>query len=214
MANRERDERKAKLREERLREEAAAQASERRERLRQAAAPRPCSRRSWSSSPSIVISQSGSDSDGGNAGDIADAGLVNGQLEGIPQDGLVLGEPGATAKVIEFGDLQCPVCKEYAETVIPKLIAGPVRQGKAKLEFRNYLIIGAAVARLPGRRRSPPGEQGKRLELHRALLPQPGNRELRLRRRRLPGGGRAGRRGARTSRSGTATARAPRSRRR
>ena len=44
--------------------------------------------------------------------------------------------------MIEFGDLQCPVCKEYSETVIPKLISGPVRQGKARLEFRNYLIIG------------------------------------------------------------------------
>jgi protein-disulfide isomerase len=141
MANRERDERKTKLREERLREEAAAQASERRQRLLKLGAAAVFGA-ILIVAAAILVSQSGSDSGGGNAGDIRDAGLVNGQLEGIPQDGLVLGEPGVRTRVIEFGDLQCPVCKEYSETVIPKLIAGPVRQGKAKLEFRNYLIIG------------------------------------------------------------------------
>ena len=144
MANRERDERKAKLREARLREEAAAQASERRQRMFKLGAAAAFAAIVIVAA-AILISQSGSDS-GGDSSNIQDAGLVNGQLKGIPQSGLTLGDPAAKAKLIEFGDLQCPICKEYAETVIPKLISGPVQQGKARIEFRNYLIIGPQSA--------------------------------------------------------------------
>jgi protein-disulfide isomerase len=89
----------------------------------------------------IVISQS--QSDGGDASNIEDASLVNSQLRGIPQDGMVLGEPGAKTTLVEFGDLQCPACKQYAEQVIPEVIAGPVRRGEAKIDFRNFVIIGS-----------------------------------------------------------------------
>jgi len=92
----------------------------------------------------IVISQS--QSDGGDASDVEGASLVNGQLRGIPQDGMVLGDPRATATLIEFGDLQCPACKQYAEQVISEVIAGPVRRGEAKVEFRNYVILGSQSA--------------------------------------------------------------------
>ncbi len=44
--------------------------------------------------------------------------------------------------VVEFGDLQCPVCKDYSEQILPEVIEGPVRSGDAKLEFRNWTIIG------------------------------------------------------------------------
>jgi protein-disulfide isomerase len=158
MANRQRDERKAKLREERLREEAAAQAGERRQRMLKLGAAAVFGA-VLIVVAAILISQSGSDS-GGDASDIQGAGLVNGQLAGIPQEGLILGEPGAKAKVIEFGDLQCPVCADYSETVIPELIAGPVRQGKARLEFRNYLIIGPQSA-TAGAAAIAAGQQGK-----------------------------------------------------
>ena len=44
--------------------------------------------------------------------------------------------------LVEFGDLQCPVCKGYSEEVLPQVIETQVRSGEAKLEFRNYTIIG------------------------------------------------------------------------
>jgi protein-disulfide isomerase len=44
--------------------------------------------------------------------------------------------------VVEFGDLQCPVCKTYSTSVVAPLIEGPVRAGRAKLEFRNWAILG------------------------------------------------------------------------
>jgi protein-disulfide isomerase len=92
----------------------------------------------------IVVSQSGGggSSGGGDAGSVADAGLVARQLDGIPQHGNVLGDPSAKVTVVEFGDPQCPVCRDFSEKVIPQFIAGPVRSGEAKYEFEPWLIIG------------------------------------------------------------------------
>ena len=106
----------------------------------------------------IVISQS--QSEGGDASDVEDAALVNGQLRGIPQDGMVLGDPEAKGTLVEFGDLQCPACKQYAEQVIPELIAGPVRRGEAKLDFRNYVILGPQSS-LAGAAAVAAGRQGR-----------------------------------------------------
>jgi protein-disulfide isomerase len=89
----------------------------------------------------IVVSQSGDDSEGGGT-DLEGAAAVNADLKGLPQDGAVIGDPGAEVTLIEFGDLQCPACALYAEQVIPQLISGPVRSGDAKLEFRPWVIIG------------------------------------------------------------------------
>lgn len=83
----------------------------------------------------IVASQSGSDDDSGKA-------APHGLLDGIPQSGTVLGDPAATVTITEYGDLQCPICKEYASTVVPDVINGPVRAGDAKYEFKNWVIIG------------------------------------------------------------------------
>jgi protein-disulfide isomerase len=87
----------------------------------------------------ILISQSGD-----KGGDSAVEGVdeVSAQLEGIPQRGHFLGAAGARVTVVEFGDLQCPVCKEYSTSVVAPLIAGAVREERAKLEFRHWAIVG------------------------------------------------------------------------
>jgi len=54
-----------------------------------------------------------------------------------------LGEPGAKVTLVEFGDLKCPVCKAFSEEVIPPVIESKVRDGSAKIEFRNFTIIDA-----------------------------------------------------------------------
>jgi protein-disulfide isomerase len=87
----------------------------------------------------IVIGQN--QSEGGDASDVAGAAEIESELAGIPQAGMVLGEPDAGVMLIEFGDLQCPVCKGFAEEVIPPIIENQVRSGEAKLEFRNFTII-------------------------------------------------------------------------
>ncbi len=72
---------------------------------------------------------------------LEDVGLVKNQLQGIPQNGMVLGDRQAMVTLVEFGDLQCPVCKGFSEEIIPGVIDSKVRNGKAKIEFRNYTII-------------------------------------------------------------------------
>jgi protein-disulfide isomerase len=88
----------------------------------------------------IVISQSGDDSGGDET--VEGVSSVQDELRGLEQQGLTLGDPDAKVTVVEFGDLQCPVCKTYSEEIIPEVIDGSVRDGEAKLEFRNWVIIG------------------------------------------------------------------------
>jgi protein-disulfide isomerase len=88
----------------------------------------------------VVVSQSGSG--GGDASNVKDVSEVKQLLTGIPQRNLVLGEPSAKVTVVEFGDLQCPICKAFSEEAIPSLIEGRVRSGEAALEFSNLTILG------------------------------------------------------------------------
>jgi protein-disulfide isomerase len=91
----------------------------------------------------IAISQSR-----GTGGDATVEGTaeVGAQLAGIPQHGAFLGDPAAPVTVVEFGDLQCPICREYSMGAVADLIEGPVRQGRARLEFRNWTIVGPQSA--------------------------------------------------------------------
>jgi protein-disulfide isomerase len=105
----------------------------------------------------IVIGQS--QTEGGDTS-LEGAGEVRQELAGIPQQGLTLGDPGAPVTLVEFGDLQCPVCKGFAEEVIPDVIDSRVRAGEARIEFRNFTIISeesvpAAAAAIAA------GEQGR-----------------------------------------------------
>lgn len=68
---------------------------------------------------------------------------VNQLLAGIPQSGMVLGDPKAPVELIEFGDLQCQVCKGYSEGILPSIIENQVKKGQVKIAFRNYTIIDA-----------------------------------------------------------------------
>jgi protein-disulfide isomerase len=83
-------------------------------------------------------------SSNGSGGDttIDDAAEVNRSLAGIPQTGMVLGDPKAPVELIEFGDLQCPVCAGYAKEILPPIIAKQVKNGQVKLDFRNLVILG------------------------------------------------------------------------
>lgn len=88
----------------------------------------------------IVVSQSGSGSGGDTK--LESVREVQSELHGLDQQGLTLGDPKAKVTVVEFGDLQCPVCKAYSDQIMPEVIKGPVRSADAKLEFRNWTIIG------------------------------------------------------------------------
>ncbi len=144
-------------REERLREEQQAGAAERRQRMVKLA-----SAGAFLALVvvAVLIVVSSGNSGGGDSGNIVEAKEVDQLLAGIPQKGMVLGEPSAKVTVLEFGDLQCPVCKGYSEEVLPQVIENRVRSGEAKLDFRNFTIIGPQ-SKPAGAAAIAAGEQGR-----------------------------------------------------
>jgi protein-disulfide isomerase len=63
-------------------------------------------------------------------------------LDGIPQDGTVLGEPDAPYTLTELADLQCPFCAQYSTDVLPAVIDEFVRDGELKLDLQLLTFIG------------------------------------------------------------------------
>jgi protein-disulfide isomerase len=59
-------------------------------------------------------------------------------LTGIPQSGATVGSPSAKVTVTEFGDLECPICADFARGAETELIAKDVRNGKVKLLYRSF----------------------------------------------------------------------------
>jgi protein-disulfide isomerase len=66
-------------------------------------------------------------------------------LAGIPQQGNTLGSPTAKVTVTEYGDLVCPICKDFALGTQSQLIANEVRSGKVKLVYRALETASATA---------------------------------------------------------------------
>lgn len=69
-------------------------------------------------------------------------GRVATHVDGVPQDGRVLGRPSAPVMLVEYADLQCPFCAQFALDVLPELVRRYVRPGRVKIEFRGLAFIG------------------------------------------------------------------------
>jgi protein-disulfide isomerase len=165
---------KEKLRAERVAREAEEQAAARRKRLVQYGALAGLLALVVVAALIIASQNNSGEATGAGAGEgVADASLVSKQLEGIPQHDTVLGDPKAKVSVIEFGDLQCPVCKEFSFQVAPDIISRIVRKDNATYDFRQWPIIGpesttAAKAALAA------GEQGRYWNFVELLYPNQG----------------------------------------
>ncbi len=86
----------------------------------------------------IAISSSGGSSSNASPAAFKSAATkVDSQLSGIQQSGVTLGSPNAKVTVTEFGDLQCPICRDFAQGSEGQLIANEVKQGKAKLVYKS-----------------------------------------------------------------------------
>jgi protein-disulfide isomerase len=140
MSNRRERERR---REQRLQEETKVDSGERRTRLLQMGAAAV-----FLAIVAVVvlIVVNGNSSSGGDAANLEGVESVNALTRGIPQRGMVLGDPEAKVELVEYGDLQCPVCKAYAEEVLPPVIENKVRNGEAKVVFRNFAFLGPQSA--------------------------------------------------------------------
>lgn len=62
---------------------------------------------------------------------------VTALIGGIPQTGNTLGSPTAPVTMQYFGDLECPICRQFSEGALTPLIEKYVRTGKLKIEYRN-----------------------------------------------------------------------------
>src|SRR5829696_8015518 len=67
---------------------------------------------------------------------------VHEMLQGVPQDGIALGDPDAPVTLVEFADLQCPFCRDFALETLPLIVRDYVRRGKLRLEFQTLAFLG------------------------------------------------------------------------
>jgi protein-disulfide isomerase len=117
----------------------------------------------------------GGDSNGGGGGTGGVTGIeeASALIDGIPQDRAVLGSPKAKVTMIQFEDLQCPVCRRYQAEGFPSVVEGYVRPGKVKVRFVGMAFIGpdsekALLYTLAA------GEQGKLWQFQDALYANQG----------------------------------------
>lgn len=60
-------------------------------------------------------------------------------LGGIPQSGTTLGSPSAPVTMTYYGDLECPVCRDFTlNGGWPQLIANQVRGSKVKVVYKSF----------------------------------------------------------------------------
>jgi protein-disulfide isomerase len=73
----------------------------------------------------------------------------------------VLGKASAPVTMVEYIDLQCPVCRAFETETMPTIIDRYVRTGKVKVEARTIAFIGADSDR--GRRAAIAASRQNRL---------------------------------------------------
>ena len=69
--------------------------------------------------------------------------------------GYLMGNPNAAVKLIEFGSMTCPHCREFDEKGATPLTNNYVKSGRVSWEFRNYVrdpfdLAAALIARCNG----------------------------------------------------------------
>ena len=69
--------------------------------------------------------------------------------------GFTMGNANAPVKLIEYGSMTCPHCREFDEVGVPTLINKYVKSGRVSYEFRNYVrdpydLAGALITRCNG----------------------------------------------------------------
>jgi protein-disulfide isomerase len=89
----------------------------------------------------IAISSSGSSSSGLKTGTQATSTVsgVESLLSGIPQSGATLGNPNAPVTMTYYGDLECPICRDFTlQGGFSQLVENEVRLGKVKVVYKAF----------------------------------------------------------------------------
>jgi protein-disulfide isomerase len=77
--------------------------------------------------------------DPSNLAGVAD---VQAEFDGLTEHAGTVGPASAKVTIVEYGDLRCPICKQFDNEVIPQVISKLVRTGKAKLQYKTWPILG------------------------------------------------------------------------
>jgi protein-disulfide isomerase len=59
-----------------------------------------------------------------------------------PQGGILIGNPAAPVKLVEFGSLTCPHCRAFHEAGLPGLRARGLSAGQISYEYRPFTLNG------------------------------------------------------------------------
>jgi protein-disulfide isomerase len=59
-------------------------------------------------------------------------------LNGIPQSGATLGNHNAPVTMTYYGDLECPICRDFTLGSFPELVSRDVRAGKVKVVYKAF----------------------------------------------------------------------------
>jgi protein-disulfide isomerase len=76
-----------------------------------------------------------------SAGALAGATEANNLFKGIPQNGLVLGNPKAKTEMEMFIDVQCPICQDYEVNHLPGVVNKYIKTGKVQLHLEPWAFI-------------------------------------------------------------------------
>ena len=76
------------------------------------------------------------------AGRLDGASDANNLFKGIPQQGLVLGNPSAPVEMEMFIDVQCPFCQDYEVNNLPTVVRDNIKSGKVQLHLQPWAFIG------------------------------------------------------------------------
>jgi protein-disulfide isomerase len=63
-------------------------------------------------------------------------------FRGVPQDGIALGRVDAPVTLVEYADLQCPYCAQWARDALPAVVDEYVRRGRVRVVFRGLAFLG------------------------------------------------------------------------
>jgi protein-disulfide isomerase len=92
----------------------------------------------------VAIQQITSGSSGGrpDASSLKGIPTVQAEFDGLSEHKGTVGNANAAVTITEYGDLRCPICKSFDNTVAPQVISDIVRPGTAKLQYKTWPILG------------------------------------------------------------------------
>lgn len=108
----------------------------------------------------FILSSQSKENNKVSAGNVAGVSEALALIGSAEQKGNTVGDPKAKVTIVEYADLRCPVCKRFSEEVYPTMFNDLIKTGKAKLDFRNWAILGPE-SELAAKAALAAGEQNK-----------------------------------------------------